>query len=268
MPSARSACSLSSPSSSDRPPTKLRIPTSCRTTRCSSGYDPSRAYPFGRLNPAAPPETEQFAFTIGEFDTVDQIRQQDGSWKTVRGIWNAKYFLNGCAIQDEYWSEDFATSNLRLYDASRGLWVVTYHQMPRYSFGVWEGKKEGDRMIMRSTRTQPDGTVVESRLTFSDITGDGYEWIGESVVNGSRDPVLEAVLQAAALSGHALALPHRFLGGSGTETRSPTSALVFGRALWRKCRPRNRATPIQTRLMGAAMAVAPVMPMAARLIHL
>ena len=72
-------------------------------------YAASPAYPYGRPHPEAPAELEQFAFMIGEFDCVDQIRQQDGSVIRFRAIWNAHYFLNGFGIQDEYWTPRFHT---------------------------------------------------------------------------------------------------------------------------------------------------------------
>jgi hypothetical protein len=43
--------------------------------------------------------------------------------------------------------------------------------MPGYQSGVWEGGKEGDRMMMRSGgRTEGPG------LTFHHITEDGFQW--------------------------------------------------------------------------------------------
>ena len=62
------------------------------------GYAPSPAFPFGRMHPDAPSELAQFAFMVGEFDCIDEIRQQDGSWIRFRAIWNARYFLNGFGI--------------------------------------------------------------------------------------------------------------------------------------------------------------------------
>jgi hypothetical protein len=55
--------------------------------------------------------------------------------------------------------------------------------MPNYSSGVWEGVKEGENLVMRQGNDEK-GT----RLTFSDIVGDGFEWIGESMANGKAIP--------------------------------------------------------------------------------
>ena len=134
-------------------------------------YEPSPAYPFGRMNPNAPPETEQFAFMIGAFDCIDQIRQQDGSWLEFPAMWNAYYFLNGYGIQDKYWAPTFSTSNIRIFDAKKDKWMVTFFNMPGYQSSVWEGVKEGERIVMRQ-----GGQTTGSGLTFYNISDNGFDW--------------------------------------------------------------------------------------------
>ena len=134
-------------------------------------YEPSPAYPFGRMNPDAPPETEQFAFIIGAFDCVDQIRQQDGSWLEFPAVWNAYYFLNGHGIQDKYWAPTFSTSNIRIFDAKTSTWRVTFFNMPGYQSSVWEGVQEGETMVMRQ-----GGRTTGSGLTFYNIAEEGFDW--------------------------------------------------------------------------------------------
>jgi hypothetical protein len=134
-------------------------------------YAPGPAYPFGRPHPDAPAELEQFAFMVGEFDCVDEMRQKDGSFLRFRAIWNARYFLNGFGIQDEYWTPRFFTSNIRIYDPKSKQWQVTFFRMPGYQSGVWQGKKEGNMMVMRR-----DGRTIGPGLTFYDISEDGFRW--------------------------------------------------------------------------------------------
>lgn len=150
-------------------------------------YDPSPAHPFGRPHPNAPPELQQFAFMLGEFDCVDSLRRPDGSWHQTAAIWNAHYFLNGHGIQDVYWNDTFATSNIRLFDVSRGKWFVNFFKMPANSVGtgVWVGAQEegqgGRSMVMWSgSEDRANG----SRLTFFNIGNEGFEWVSESVRNG------------------------------------------------------------------------------------
>ena len=55
-------------------------------------YAPNPAYPHGRLNPLAPRETAQFAFMIGEFDCIDEVRRPDGSKRRFRAILECPLF--------------------------------------------------------------------------------------------------------------------------------------------------------------------------------
>lgn len=147
--------------------------------------EPSPSYPYGRLNREAPPETKQFAFMIGEFDCVDKRPGKDGKWVESKVVWNSSYFLNGAGIQDKFWSPSTVASGTRIFNKNKGKWIVDYFQTkPRYFAGTWEGKKEGDKMIMRLKQGEN-----ENRLTFHNITKDGFDWIGESVTkDGKANP--------------------------------------------------------------------------------
>ena len=140
-------------------------------------YEPSPAYPFGRLNPNAPPETEQFAFMLGAFDCTDRIfNQQDGSWKEVTKIWNGRSFLNGHAIRDDTWRSDGVyTSNIRKYDAQAGKWIVTYFSDSGAAPSVWEGGMEDGIMTVRQDGESPQGPFT-ARLAFHDVSDAGFEW--------------------------------------------------------------------------------------------
>lgn len=158
-----------------KPSPQINLPTS---------FEPSPAFPYGRLNPKAPPETAQFSFMIGEFDCVDEIiNPQDGKWVKFPAIWNAKYFLNGHGIQDQYWSPQFSTSNIRIFDAKEKKWKVTFFRMPGYNSGIWSGVKTGENLVMRQGDDKK-GT----RLTFSSISKYGFEWVGESMSDGKAIP--------------------------------------------------------------------------------
>ena len=144
-------------------------------------YEPNATYPFGRINPAAPPETKQFSFMIGEFDCSDEIiNPGTGKWVKMPAIWNAKYFLNGHGIQDQYWSPAFATSNIRIFDAKNKKWKVTFFRMPGYSPSTAvDGEIEGGKLVMR-TGTKENGGA----FTFFNISENGFEWVGENIREG------------------------------------------------------------------------------------
>ncbi len=150
----------------------------------SGRYGPSPAFPFGRPHPEAPRQLDEFAFFVGEFACRDRTRQRDGSWSEFPAIWNGAYFLNGFGIQDKYWSPARYTSNIRIFDAASGEWKVTYFSAPRYFSGVWSGGKQGDDMVLLRETGLAEGKVRVSRLTFFDITDNGFEWKSETATDG------------------------------------------------------------------------------------
>ncbi len=142
-----------------------------------TSYEPSPSHPFGKLNPKAPPETEQFAFMTGDFKCISETPRKGGKWVSTKVVWNSYYFLNGSGIQDKLWGVVSVASGTRIFDKKKGKWIVNYFQtFPGYVTGVWEGKKEGDKMIMRAPRGKN-----ESRLTFFNITKGSFDWVGETV---------------------------------------------------------------------------------------
>ncbi|MFZ1700271.1 MAG: hypothetical protein WBO10_01165 [Pyrinomonadaceae bacterium] len=162
----------------------VAVATNAQTSSMSE-YEPNEKQPFGKLNPAAPAETKEFAFMIGEFACQEEFfTPQDGKWVKFPAVWAAKYFLNGQGIIDQYWSPTFSTSNIRIFDAKEKNWSVTFFRMPGYAASpVWKGVKEGENMVMR----QGDDTKG-TRLTFSDITKDSFNWTGASMADGKATP--------------------------------------------------------------------------------
>lgn len=145
-------------------------------------YEPSDEHPFGRLNPAAPPETEEFSFMIGICDCIDSIRSADGSWISFPSIWQGKYFLNGFGIQDNYFNPRNPTSNIRLYDPVSKTWKVTYFQNAQsYFSGTWEGRKHKDKIVLERKQTSDAGEKIISRLSFYNMSHEGFDWISESI---------------------------------------------------------------------------------------
>jgi len=146
-------------------------------------YDPSPQYPFGRPNPDAPSELAEFHFMVGQNKCVEERRNSsNGDWISASRSWDAHYYLNGFAIMDSGHSGKSWNGNLRAYDVNNNEWHVTFFSMPVYSSGVWKGLKEGNKIVLKQPQKAP-GSGVEgvSRLTFSNISDAGFEWIGEWV---------------------------------------------------------------------------------------
>ncbi len=152
-------------------------------------YEPSMAHPFGLLNPAAPKAVADFAPLIGTCDckSVSRINQQ--TWAdTVLMEWTFKYIMNGMAVQDLTLKADGAHSgSIRQYVADSAKWYVHYFSQssPSTTLPVWEGNKVSeDKIVLYRQQAAPNGTDGFYRLTFSDISEEGFNWVGEWVNMG------------------------------------------------------------------------------------
>lgn len=146
-------------------------------------YEPSAEHPYGRANPDAYAELEQFSFIVGRFECADRRRLSQEEWVDEEKIWLGRYYLNGHAIRDDTWRASGSTSNIRVYDPDAQEWVITYFTSGGAATPpMWRGGQEGEVLTFRQPSTSPQGVEGTSRLTFSAITADGFEWEGAFVV--------------------------------------------------------------------------------------
>lgn len=149
-------------------------------------YAASKEYPYGRYNPTAPKQVQDYKDLIGECECTSESRKPDGSWaKPVQMIWRWKYIMNGTAVQDETLKEDGNHSgSIRQFDTIKKQWNVHYYssKVASSKLRTWNGNKTKDgKIILYLDQKAPNGTEGFSRLTFYDISDKGYKWIGEWV---------------------------------------------------------------------------------------
>ena len=149
-------------------------------------YEADSAYPFGRLNPEAPPETTQFHFIVGVFDCDDRIlNPADGKWYDMKAVRRAEYVLNGHAIQDRNYTNVLVSTNIRMFDSGKKEWVVSYFKAP-FGIGVWKGKfSESKVELLKGDESNG------SRLSFLDFSEHGYSWKREGLKDGRASPFWE-----------------------------------------------------------------------------
>jgi hypothetical protein len=117
---------------------------------------------------------------IGNNDCVDErLNNATGEWDKSNRTWDAHYYMNGYAISDTGWSGQTSNGNIRIFDAASQRWQVQFFSMPTYSSGVWAGGMEGDKMVLRKPQKAPGRDLDGfSRLTFSNISAEGFNWEG------------------------------------------------------------------------------------------
>lgn len=156
------------------------------TTFSQYNFEASEKYPFGRYNPKAPKELQDYQGLIGECKCKSESRKPDGTWaKPVKMNWLWKYIMNGTGVQDMTLKEDGSHGgSIRQYNADSLSWYVHYYtaKVASPKLRAWSGNKnkEGD-IVLYSNQKAPNGTEGFSRLTFYDIDSKGYKWKGEWV---------------------------------------------------------------------------------------
>ncbi|MBW1294908.1 YybH family protein [Aquimarina litoralis] len=155
------------------------------TSMAQTEYEPSQDFPFGRSNPEAPKEIKDFEPLIGICDCDSQTRNQDQSWaKPNKMTWEFKYIMNGMGVQDQTLKEDGKHSgSIRQFIADSSRWFVHYYSntSPTPVLSTWEGNKKDDKIVLYRDQKAPNGMEGYFRLSFYDISDNGFKWIGEWV---------------------------------------------------------------------------------------
>ncbi len=148
-------------------------------------YSATKEFPFGKLNPNAPKEVADFQELIGTCNCKSESKKQDGTWtEPIDMTWTFKYIMNGMAVQDETIKADGSHSgSIRQFDVKNNTWNVFYYTTkatPR-KLPAWTGNRNGNKIVLYKEQKAPNGTDGFYRLTFSNISTKGFNWIGEWV---------------------------------------------------------------------------------------
>lgn len=149
-------------------------------------YEPSVEHPFGMPNPNAPEQIKDFEPLIGECECTSTARGADQQWgEPTSMIWRFKYIMNGKAVQDETLKEDgIHSGSIRQFNPDSAKWYVHYYStrgIPN-TLPTWEGsKKEDGNIMLYRDSPSPNGDPGYYRITFYDISENGFNWIGEWV---------------------------------------------------------------------------------------
>lgn len=145
-------------------------------------YEPSKKYPFGRPNPEAPAQINDWAEMIGECECDSELRNPDGSWKPVEKMtWRFKYIMNGFAVQDETLKPDGAnTGSIRQFIADSSRWYVHFYSNsgPTASLPTWEGNRKDGKIVLYKDQTAPNGMEGKFKIVFYDMSESGFKWEG------------------------------------------------------------------------------------------
>ena len=147
---------------------------------------------FGEMNPEAPPETEQFAFLVGEWHCQARFLNGEGGYSEGEAKWTGYWILDGFAIQDDWISDGapggrkFHGTNIRSFNPETKHWDARW--LPNYGlqWSYYKAEKVGDTMVMTGGEgSDPKGEYIE-RITFHDIEQDRWSWRRDRSYDGGE----------------------------------------------------------------------------------
>ncbi len=148
-------------------------------------YTSTKDYPFGKYNPKAPNQLQDYKELIGLSKCLSTSRNPDQTWaKPVKMTWEFKYIMNGMAVQDLTLKEDGRHSgSIRQYDNDSLQWKVHYYSsaVTSSTLQTWKGNRKKNKIVLYKKQNAPNGAKGFSRLTFYEIDTKSFKWIGEWV---------------------------------------------------------------------------------------
>jgi ketosteroid isomerase-like protein len=149
-------------------------------------YSVSDTHPYGLANPNAPEQIKDFQPLIGKCNCESTLRNADGTWAETQTItWEWKYIMNGMAVQDETIKPDGKHSgSIRQFIPDSSKWYVHYYStsFPTPTLPAWEGNKvSNDSIVLYRPQKAPNGIDGKYRISFYNMSDNGYDWIGEWV---------------------------------------------------------------------------------------
>ncbi|MEQ8927221.1 MAG: hypothetical protein RLO81_15475 [Fulvivirga sp.] len=148
-------------------------------------YVANNQNPYGKINPVAPKQVADYSELIGKSSCKSVSRVDQNTWAdTVQMTWVFKYIMNGMAVQDETIKEDNVHSgSIRQYNYDSARWYVHYYTSSGAvpTLPAWEGNREGNKITLFRDQRSPNGFEGDYRITFSDISENSFNWVGEWV---------------------------------------------------------------------------------------
>lgn len=146
---------------------------------------------YGSLNPAAPEETRQFEFIVGNWQCATRFMDDEGNYHEGEARWEGFYMLDGWAIKDIWHStlpdgNTFQGINIRSFNPETKKWDNRW--LPQYTLAwkYYESEMVGNTMVMTGgAGSDENGDFIE-RNTFYDIEADSWKWRKDRSYDGGN----------------------------------------------------------------------------------
>ena len=135
--------------------------------------------------PCNEPQQKQFDFWVGEWDLT---WSGEGQGKAGHGSNSIQRTLDGCVVQEKFSGGDSMTlrgMSVSTFDARAGKWKQTWVDNEG-EYLDFTGEFRDGRMILAREAVRPDGTKVQQRMVFKNITPRELDWSWERSLDGGK----------------------------------------------------------------------------------
>jgi Protein of unknown function (DUF1579) len=142
--------------------------------------------------PCDKPEQQQFDFWLGNWDlTSPSIK----AYETVHHSNTIKRILGGCIVEENFVGSNTQPPQLlgmsvSVFDTSANQWKQTWVDN-QGSYLDFAGEFKDNQMALWREATSPDGTKIQQRMVWKNITANEFDWSWErSKDNGKTWEIL------------------------------------------------------------------------------
>lgn len=131
-------------------------------------YQPDPDSPIGVRNPAAPEQSQQLDFLIGDWDVALTLHPPEGDSISYQARWHNHWIVDGYVVMQE-WRGPFATgTELRSFNPVTGRWEGRNYYTFRTTWTESTGEFVDGEFIVETSDTGPNGPVI-NRERYYDI---------------------------------------------------------------------------------------------------
>ncbi|HVT11373.1 MAG TPA: DUF1579 family protein [Fimbriimonadaceae bacterium] len=131
-----------------------------------------------------PVETHQFDFWVGEWKCSGDSYGPDGKATRTEASNTITRDLGGHVVRENFRMNGLNGSSVSVYDPSAKLWRQTWVD-DQGGYIALTGSFEGGKMTL-TTLPRPDRPKASSRMVFSNIKADSFDWDWETSRDAGR----------------------------------------------------------------------------------
>jgi len=146
----------------------------------------------GEMPPMGPPpEMQELTGLVGTWEVVMKSKwdPNDTAWTETKGVCEFKMVAGGAVLMMDYKGEmmgmPFLGVSVQCFDRETGKWQSAWTDNLGARISVYEGVKEGDKLVMVGEELW-QGQKSLGRISTYNLTDNSFDWMMESSYDGGE----------------------------------------------------------------------------------